>query len=137
MTQQDQYNELSYYTLAHAGKDFIHQHFVDAYTAQTADEKVKPIAIFFALAGLYLFTIKKNSGRQVQSAHLKMAKKTKDFVRIILPDRRGEITIDDVLRTTAGSARDEMIKQWCISVWNAFSKEHDKVIMQTEKLLAN
>ncbi len=55
MTAQEQYHELSFYTLAHTGKTFIHQHIVDAYAAQAADAKTKSITIFFALAGLYLF----------------------------------------------------------------------------------
>ena len=37
MTLQEQYNELSYYTLLHGDPSFIHQHIVDAYIAQTAD----------------------------------------------------------------------------------------------------
>jgi hypothetical protein len=52
---REQYNELLYYTLCHQDIGyFIHQHVVDAYTAQTADNNTKPIAIIFALVGLYL-----------------------------------------------------------------------------------
>ncbi len=69
MTLQEQYYELSFYTLAHPDKDFIHQHIVDAYAAQTASEKTKPITIYFSLAGLYLFIEKDYTGRQVQKAH--------------------------------------------------------------------
>jgi hypothetical protein len=55
----EQYNELSYYTLGHPDKKyFIHQHLVDAYTAQKADENTKPIAITFDLVGLYLYVEK-------------------------------------------------------------------------------
>ena len=59
-SNQKQYNELLYYTLAHPDIDyFIHQHVVDAYTAQTADINTKPIAITFVLVGLYMFIQKK------------------------------------------------------------------------------
>ncbi len=51
----DHFHELSYYTLSHQGKDFIHQHAVDAFTVQHATENTKPIALYFALAGLYLY----------------------------------------------------------------------------------
>lgn len=136
MTTQEQYYELSYYTLAHTGKNFIHQHIVDAYTAQTADAATKPIAIFFALAGLYLLIEKNYTGKQVQNAHVQMAKKTKEFIKIILPENRGTITIKNVLDKPAGVERDEMIYSWCASVWAAFSNEHDNIISLTEKLLA-
>ncbi len=135
MTTQEQYHELSFYTLAHKGKNFIHQHIVDAYAAQTADTKTKPITVFFSLAGLYLFVDKNYTGRQVQEAHLQMSKKTKDFVKIILPETRGSITVKNVLDTPPGVQRDEMIRQWCISVWNAFSDQHDKIISLTQKLV--
>ena len=135
MTIQEQYNELSFYTLAHTGKNFIHQHVVDAYTAQTADEKTKPIALWFSLAGLYLFVEKNYTSVQVQQAHLKMAKRKKEFVEIILPKSRGEIRINDILAVPPGIRRDEMIHQWCISVWNAFLNQRDKIILLTEELL--
>jgi hypothetical protein len=59
-TNQEQYNELLYYTLGHPDIEyFIHHYVVDAYTAQTADNNTNPIAKAFALVGLYLF-IEKN-----------------------------------------------------------------------------
>ena len=81
MTSNDRdvkFNELIFYTLGHPDMAyFIHQHVVDAYTAQNADEKTKPIAITFALAGLYLYVEMKYSGRQVQLAHIQMSKNKK------------------------------------------------------------
>jgi hypothetical protein len=35
-------------------KNWFHRHVVDAFTAQHADEQTKPIAVTFALVGLYL-----------------------------------------------------------------------------------
>jgi hypothetical protein len=136
MTTQEQYYELSFYTLNRNDKDFIHQHIVDAYIAQTANANTKPIAIFFSLAGLYLFVEKTYTGKQVQNAHLQMAKQPKDYPKITLPESRGNITVKNVLDTPPGTERDEMIRQWCISVWNAFANEHNKIITLTEKLLA-
>src|ERR1700733_15180069 len=71
---EDLYHELSCYTLAHPDPSFIHQHIVDAYTAQHADETTKPIALVFALIGLYLHVEKNFTGRQVQRFHRKLAK---------------------------------------------------------------
>jgi hypothetical protein len=51
MIDQDAYDELQCYTLAHADPSFIHQHLVDAFTVQHADERTKPIALTFAPVG--------------------------------------------------------------------------------------
>ena len=51
------------YTLAHPDAAFIHQHIVDAFTAQTANRDSKPIAVAFALIGLGLY-LEKNYTRQ-------------------------------------------------------------------------
>jgi len=52
---QEKYYELSYYTLSLGDAAFIHQYFVDAYTAQNASVGTRAIALTFALAGLYLY----------------------------------------------------------------------------------
>jgi len=44
--------------------------------------------------------------------------------------------VKNVLDAPAGADREEMIRKWCISVWAAFSNQHDKIISLTEKLLA-
>ena len=54
VSEQDAYNDLCGYTLTHGGATFIHQHVVDAFAAQRADEQSKPIGVTFALVGLYL-----------------------------------------------------------------------------------
>jgi len=136
MTSLDRYHELSFYTLALKDKDFIHQHIVDAFAAQTADEKTKDITLFFSLAGLYLFLEKKYTGKQVQHAHQLMAAKTKNFFKINLPPERGVITVNEVLEAPAGFKRNEMIKQWCQAVWAAYHSEHNKVIKMTAQLLS-
>lgn len=129
------YHDLSYYTLAHPDPRFIHQYIVDAYTAQTADEKTKPIAITFALIGLYLAVEKKYSGREVQLAHMKLANQRKAWPTFKLPEQRGEITVSDVLKVPAGPKRDEAIYNWCVSVWEACRECRQQVIYLTEKEL--
>jgi hypothetical protein len=132
---REQYNELLYYTLGHPDIGyFIHQHVVDAYTAQTADNNTKPIAIIFALVGLYLFIEKNYSGRKVQNAHMLMARNKKLWPEIKLPEQRGNITIENVLLASPGQERDSMIKSWCVSVWQAYENSHDIIasLVKTE-----
>ena len=76
-------------------------------------------AITFALAGLYLLIEKGYSGRRVQQMHMQMAENKKVWPTINLPKLRGEITISEVLASPPGEKRDEMIKKWCSSVWQA------------------
>ncbi len=120
----DLYHELSYYTLAHRDPAFIHQHIVDAYTAQHAHETTKPIAVVFALIGLYLHLEKNFTGRQVQRFHMKLAKVRRRWVRLPLPKERGAITVRHVLAAAEGPSRDALIDIWCASVWQAWNESH-------------
>jgi Family of unknown function (DUF5946) len=99
----DLYHELSCYTLTHPDPSFIHQHIVDAYTAQNANEITKPIAVVFALIGLYLHVEKNFTGRQVQRFHMKLAKIRRPWIRphllVLDPSgRRGAYLISCGLR---------------------------------------
>jgi hypothetical protein len=130
-----QYNELAFYTLAHQDASFIHQHIVDAYTAQIANDNSKSITITFALVGLYLYLEKNYSGRQVQQFHIKMAKNKREWPKFILPVTRGNINIADVLTAPPGPERDSMIQKWCKSVWEVYKNNHDLIIDLTEEYL--
>jgi hypothetical protein len=131
---QEQYNELSFYTLAHPDMSFIHQHIADAYAAQMADENTKPITLIFSLAGLYLYIEKNYTGRQIQQAHMQMAKNKIAWPFIILPEKRGGITVADVLAEVPGKQRDDMIHKWCASVWEAFQNNRGTIITLTKSL---
>ena len=87
----DLYNELAFYTLAHPDPAFIHQLVVDAYAAQNANEATKPIAIVFSLIGLYLHLEKGFTGKQVQRAHMQLAKWPNTWTKPPLPTIRGAI----------------------------------------------
>lgn len=128
-------NQLTAYTLSLGDDNFIHQHVVDAYTAQTATEDSKLIAVVFALAGLYLYLERNYTGREVQAAHGKMARNKKFLEAIVLPSFRGDITVEKVLDVKQDSERTRAIHEWCSSVWNAFSDQHPTIIQLTEKLL--
>jgi len=132
---QEKFYELSYYTLAHPDPAFIHQHIVDAFTAQTADEHMKPIGITFSLIGLYLYLEKNYTGKQVQLAHMALARHKRDWPKFDLPESRGEIGVADVLSEPAGPERDAKIRDWCASVWQAYSASHQQVLDLLAKYL--
>ena len=120
MTSEDAYHELCYYTLGHGDPSFLHQHVVDAFAAQNADEQTKPIKLTFALVGLYLHIEKQFSGKQVQQVHMDLARRKQPWPPFALPSDRGSLTVADVLAVPAGAARDKAIDAWCESVWEAF-----------------
>jgi hypothetical protein len=121
------HHELLSYTLVHPDPAFIHQNVVDAFTAQTADRDTKPIALAFALIGLYLSLEMNFSGKEVQRAHMKLGRTRKSWPRFPLPDERGEVTVSDVLAAPPGPKRDEAIRGWCASVWSAYKESHRAV----------
>jgi len=129
----EQYYELSYYTLAHPDPQFIHQHIVDAFAAETANRQTKRISLAFALIGLCLYLEKSYTGKQVQAAHQALANRKKDWPRFELPEDRGDITAADVLSKPEGAERDEMICAWCTSVWRAYRNNH----IEIRHLIAN
>lgn len=130
----DAYHELSAYTLMHGDPAFIHQHVVDAWAAQTAAPTDKPIRLAFALAGLHLHVEHGVTGREVQRAHMRMAKLPKRFPPFVLPASRGTITALDVMRAPAGDERDAAIDAWCASVWAAYAEARPVVIRMLEEM---
>jgi hypothetical protein len=124
--EQNIYHELYAYTMGRAG--FILQHIVDANTAQRLDASSKPVAAFFALAGLYLHLERGFNGTQVQRAHMTMARRKREWPAIPLPERRGSLTPPDVMAVPAGTERDAAIDRWCQSVWTEFQGSRDVIV---------
>jgi hypothetical protein len=110
----------------------MHQHVVDAYAAQTADEHTKPITLMFALAGLYLHFEKGLTGPEAQQAHIRMANARKDWPRLPLVPERGAMTASDVIQYASGPERDAAIEQWARSAWEAWRPIH----LQISQLVA-
>lgn len=127
MTEKEAYDELCAYTLSRGDAEFIHQYAVDAWCAQHADARTKPIGLTFALVGLYLAVEKNVSGREVQRTHMRLAKRKRDWPRFELPDSRGAMTALDVMAAPPGPERDEAIRAWCASAWAPFSAQRAKV----------
>ena len=120
-------HELSYYTLAHGDPQFIHQHLVDAYGAQHVRQSRSTIGAAFALAGLYLTVERGFTGRQVQQAHIRMARSSTRWPRFDPPQDVGPLTVADVLAVEPGPLRDAKLMEWCATVWSAWSTEHRRV----------
>ena len=129
-SEQEAFHELCAYTLTHGDPQFIHQHVVDAYAAQHATPVSKPIGLTFALAGLYLHVEKSYTGRDVQLAHMKMARQKREWPKWTLPTNRGDITATQVLAASEGSERDDLIDAWCKSVWSAFAPANRDTMIQ-------
>lgn len=129
-----QYHELCAYSLTHRDAAFLHQHVVDAFAAQRANGRTKPITLTFALVGLYLHVEKNQTGKQVQRVHMLLARRAKNWPRFGPPVARGDVTVSDAMSVPAGLARDAMIDTWCASVWAAYRACRDQVaeLIQTE-----
>jgi hypothetical protein len=119
----DAYHRLCAYTLSLGDPEFVHQHVVDAHAAQTASAESKPIGVAFALVGLYLHLERGLTGREVQQAHMKLARSGPPWPAFPLPleDERGAMTAGDVLAVPEGQLRAAAIDEWCRSVWGAWS----------------
>ena len=126
--ESELYNELAFYTLALGDAEFIHQNIVDAYAVQHAGAESKPIAIVFGLMGLYLHLEKNFTGRQVQRAHMQMARKRKHWTAPAMPERRrAAVRIADVLAAAPGPERNAMIRRWCEAVWRDWQHARGEV----------
>jgi hypothetical protein len=135
MTHQELFDQLCFYTMNHRDPRFIHQHAVDAFAVQEATEHSKPITIVFGLAGLYLYLEKGFTGRQVQRAHMQMAKRQRTWPQLTLPPERGTITIADVVRAEPGETLDRAIHDWCVAVWSACQANHEEIARLLNTLL--
>ena len=138
LTPQEQFDELSFYTLAHGDPRFLHQNAVDAFAAQHADETTKPIRIVFALVGLYLTLEHGYTGREVQRIHMQLGRRRKDWPRPQLPIQRGAITVADILKVAPGLARDAAIQAWCTAVWEPYKPNRQLIrgLLETELKLS-
>ena len=125
--EQAAYDELSAYTLMRGDATFIHQHVVDAFAVQYSDEHTKPIKLTFGLAGLYLKLEKQFSGREVQLAHMQMARKKHVWPDFVIPTDRGAMTPADVIAAPPGLERDRAIDAWCVSVWTPWQSNLDTI----------
>ena len=122
------YDQLYLYAGSRGRDTFVLQLVVDAHGAQMATEQTKPIALVFALIGLYLHVEKQFTGLQVQHVHMRLGRKRHPWPKVALPRDRGGMTAADVLRVPAGTERDAAISEWCRSVWEAFGHSREQIV---------
>jgi len=134
-SDQEILHELSFYTLQLGDPEFIHQHVVDAYAVQHAGPQSKPIAIVFGLIGLYLHLEKNFTGRQVQLAHMELARHRRRWVAPPVPEPRAEIGVADVLAAAPGPERHAMIDRWCAAVWSDWQHARPQIEALASDLL--
>lgn len=134
-TDEELFHELSYYTLAHGDPAFLHQHVVDAYAVQHATNSSKPISVVFGLVGLYLHVEKQYTGREVQKAHVQIARRRKDWPRIQPPNITAKIVVADVVKAAPGAERDAMIHAWAAAVWEAWQERRAETVALVDREL--
>lgn len=129
------FSDLSCYTVSKQDPEFIHQYAVDAYEAQHAGGKTRNITVAFGLIGLYLALEKGFTGREVQAAHMRIARVRKDWPRLAPPGCPASITVLDVLMEKTDDGRDRMIREWMAAVWDSWSDRHEWVRSTTDETL--
>ena len=129
------YSDLLCYTVGKQDKEFIHQHAVDAYAAQHAGGPTRNITIAFGLIGLYLALEKGYTGKDVQRAHMQIAKRQKVWPRLEPPLQPAGITVMDILKVQDGPEKDAMIRQWMAAVWESWADRQEWVRESTDALL--
>jgi hypothetical protein len=129
------YFELTCWTLVQQDSRFIHQHAVDAYEAQHAGGRTRPITLVFGLIGLYLALEKGYTGRQVQQAHMKIGRTKRDWPRLEPPEHPAELTVMDVMGAGTDLEKEEMLFRWAASVWKSWQHQHQWVREMTGGLL--
>jgi hypothetical protein len=100
---------------------------VDAWAAQHASGDSKPISVAFALIGLHLKFDCNLTGREVQRAHMRLARRRRTWPTFTLPAERGTLSPIDVMAASEGADRDRAIDAWCKSVWKAFAGTHGEI----------
>ncbi len=144
-TCQDLYDKLALYTLNHYEPEFfIHQYAVDAYAASHMQDGQKPIKAAFALTGLYLFSERGYTGKEVQQAHRWLVPTVKQsrirdrigtnesgikrWPMFKKPEIKPEMNVESAVKAIAGQQRDQMIKNWAEAVWQSHSINRQDVI---------
>ncbi|AZN39092.1 DUF5946 family protein [Paenibacillus albus] len=121
------FNQLSFYTTSHGKPEFIHQLALDCYGAQHSGGVTKSITTAFSLIGLYLVEEQGFTGKQVQQVHMALGRSQSSWPELTPPRMSAPVTVQDVLNTEAGEARDAMIRAWVSAVWATWTHAQDWV----------
>ena len=128
------YSDLQCYTVARQDPGFIHQHVVDTYAAQHGGGSTRAITVAFGLIGLYLALEKGYMGKQVQLAHMRIARTGKVWPYLDPPGQPAVLTVMDVLQAGTDEEKDAMIRKWMAAVWESWADRHSWVQTTTDEL---
>jgi hypothetical protein len=121
------YQELAAYNLTGGRRAFIHQEAVDAYAAQHPGPPAKPIATWFGLVGLHLALDLGRTGREVQQAHMRLARHRRRWPELAAPGDLTGMVVADVMSRPADDTRDEALLRWAGEVWQHWSAVHETI----------
>ena len=132
---QQAYSDLQCYTISMQDPGFIHQHVVDTYAAQHSGGSTRAITVALGLIGLYLALENGYTGKQVQVAHMRIARTKKVWPILVPPGQPAVLTFMDVLRAETDEEKDAMIRKWMTAVWESWAYRHGWVRAMTDYLL--
>jgi hypothetical protein len=121
------FGELTADTISKNDSAFVHQYCVDAYGAQHAGGRTKPITTAFSLIGLYLAVEQGHSGTQVQQAHMTLAERDDQWPELRPPHSLSDVTVQSVLDASPGEERVRNIDRWMESIWQTWDHAHEWV----------
>jgi len=128
------YDELAALSLSLRDPDFIQQLVVDSYAAQHSSPMMKPITTAFALIGLYLTFERGYTGKEVQQAHMDIAKKRREWPRFNPPSNTNMVTVQQVLNSIKKDNYRSPITRWGKSVWDMWGPEQENVRLLVDKV---
>jgi hypothetical protein len=114
------------YTLTLGDPEFIHQLVVDTYAASHVSPASKPIGVVFAMVGLCLVNEHGYTGRQVQLAHMRMARRRTRWPAWAPPAGGAALTVADALKAPT-EARQLAIKRWSAAVWRTWQPRREEI----------
>jgi hypothetical protein len=120
------YGRLSEQTTALTNGAFVHQTAVDAYGVQHC-RPGKAITLVFGLVGLYLVVERERTGRQVQLAHMALAKARVPLPDVALGSAISAGTVVAVLDRIPDVGIRTAVTEWGSRVWDAYAPAHDTV----------
>ena len=121
------YQALAAYNLMGGRRDFIHQEAVDAYAAQHPGPPGKPISVWFGLVGLHLALDGGRTGREVQLAHMRLARRRHTWPMLPAPADLTGMVVADVVHHPAGDPRDDALLRWAAEVWQHWTSAHELI----------
>jgi hypothetical protein len=121
-----------------ADASFKHQIAIDCYGAQHIGGPSKPVTAVYALVGLCLHVERGFSGRQIQAAHMLLARTRSNWPTLSAPATHYRVTVDMVVAAGCASSRAQQLEAWAVCTWEAWRNEQQWVrnIIRDRRLAA-